>query len=218
MVKCPDHIHTYRLTDLSIWNACALGMTGDEMQAVLIDYSKFPPPESLLGKLTDLSSRYGRIVLERDGDCLRLSVSDDATARALESDEDVGAMIGKKAGSLTFHVDLAERGRLKQALIHAGYPAQDRAGFLDGDFLDIRFRRIARSGKTFQLRDYQREAVDLFCRNGSNLGGSGFSNYRRSAGQAASWDDGDTGPGGWARGRCVRLDWPQTRRYSLAGS
>ena len=57
MVKCPDHIHTYRLTALSIWNACALGVTNTEMEAVLTDYSKFPPPEPVLAELTDLSGR-----------------------------------------------------------------------------------------------------------------------------------------------------------------
>jgi DNA excision repair protein ERCC-3 len=173
MVKCPDHVHTYRLTDLSIWNACALGMLETEMQAVLIDYSKFPPPETILAKLMDLAGRYGRVVLERDGDDLRLSVSDEETATALKNDENVGTMIGVKTGPLSFRVDVAERGRLKQALVHAGYPAQDRAGYLDGEFLNIRFRQTTRSGNTFRLRDYQREAVDVFCRNGSNLGGSG---------------------------------------------
>jgi DNA excision repair protein ERCC-3 len=173
MVKCPDHIHTYRLTDLSTWNACALGMIDTEMEAVLIGYSKFSPPESVLAKLTDLSGRYGRVVLERDGDDLRLSVSDDVTATALRGDENVGALIGERTGPLTFRVAAAERGRLKQALVHAGYPAQDRAGYLDGESLNIHFRRTTRSENTFRLRDYQREAVDLFCRNGSNLGGSG---------------------------------------------
>src|SRR5437667_2755456 len=70
--KSPEHIHTYRITPLSLWNAAAAGMTADQMVAVLARYSKFPLPANLPVDLTELAGRYGRVRLERDGDRLRL--------------------------------------------------------------------------------------------------------------------------------------------------
>src|SRR5206468_309579 len=61
--KSPEHIHTYRLTPLSLWNAAATGMTADEMVDVLRQFSKFPLPSNLPTDLSDLVGRYGRVQL-----------------------------------------------------------------------------------------------------------------------------------------------------------
>ena len=74
--KSPEHIHTYRLTPLSLWNAAAAGMTAEEMVAGLETYSKFPIPPNLPADLRDLVSRYGRVRLERIDGKLRLITKD----------------------------------------------------------------------------------------------------------------------------------------------
>src|SRR5215813_13355788 len=66
--KSPEHIHTYRLTPLSLWNAAAAGLTAEAMVGVLARYSKFPLPSNLAAEITELVSRYGRVRLERAGD------------------------------------------------------------------------------------------------------------------------------------------------------
>src|SRR5438034_1084936 len=74
--KSPEHIHTYRITPLSLWNAAEAGMTADQMVAVLARYSKFPLPANLAVDLAELAGRYGRVRLERDGERLRLACAD----------------------------------------------------------------------------------------------------------------------------------------------
>src|SRR5687767_1990651 len=74
--KSPEHIHTYRLTPLSLWNAAAAGMTAEAMIDALAIYSKFPMPPNLPADLRELVSRYGRVSLRRSGGQLRL-VTDD---------------------------------------------------------------------------------------------------------------------------------------------
>ena len=71
--KSPEHVHTYRLTSLSLWNAAATGMTAAAMVDVLSSYSKFPLPGNLPTDIADQVSRYGRVRLEKDGEHLRLS-------------------------------------------------------------------------------------------------------------------------------------------------
>jgi DNA excision repair protein ERCC-3 len=72
LVKSPEHVHTYRLTPLSIWNACAVGMSGEKMIAVLRDFAKYPPPEIIFSDIHDLAERYGSVILKRQGDHLKL--------------------------------------------------------------------------------------------------------------------------------------------------
>src|ERR1700751_1788381 len=66
--KSPEHIHTYRLTNLSLWEAAAAGIRADAMVAVLAQYSKFPLPGNLSADLTETVSRYGRVKLEKGDD------------------------------------------------------------------------------------------------------------------------------------------------------
>ncbi|QTA89011.1 DNA repair helicase XPB [Desulfonema magnum] len=173
LVKSPEHVHTYRLTPLSIWNACAAGMAVDDMTHTLTHFAKYPPPEFILSDIRDLADRYGCVILEKDGNWLKLSVRDIPTAELLSRDKNVSPWLGKRLEPLSFRISPAHRGVLKQALVEAGYPAEDRAGFTDGETLSLSLARTARSGEAFSVRDYQQDAVEAFYQSGSNLGGSG---------------------------------------------
>jgi DNA excision repair protein ERCC-3 len=171
--KSPEHIHTYRLTNLSLWNAAAAGMSADEMVAVLDKYSKFPLPSSLATDLAETVSRYGRVRIEKHGDQLRLLCSDRPLLEELARQPRLRTYLGERLDEQSFAVDGAFRGVLKQALIGLGYPAEDLAGYTAGADLPIHLREVARSGLPFHVRDYQRAAADTFYAGGDVRGGSG---------------------------------------------
>src|SRR2546423_1219281 len=113
--KSPEHIHTYRLTNLSLWNAAAAGLTADAMVDVLRRFSKFPLPTNLGTDIEELVSRYGRVKLERFEDKLRLVCLDLPLLEELARQPKVRAYLGERQGPVSFLVEPAFRGVLKQA-------------------------------------------------------------------------------------------------------
>ncbi len=173
LVKAPEHIHTYRITPLSIWNACAAGVTTDEISATLTGFSKYPVPAHVLIEIRDFASRYGRLKLRRDGPDLILEAIDRPMAEQVAVTRQIIPFLRERLSPLTFAVPAHARGEIKQALIKIGFPAEDLAGYTDGDALPMSLRDTARSGHPFTLRPYQREAVAAFHAAGSVGGGSG---------------------------------------------
>jgi len=171
--KSPEHIHTYRLTPLSLWNAAAAGLSAPEMIDVLGRYSKFPLPTNLSVDVAETVGRYGRVRLERAGDDLRLVCDDRPLLEELVRQPKIRGFLGDRLGPTTFRVEQGYRGVLKQALIAVGYPAEDLAGYTEGAALPTRLRAVTRGGLPFHVRDYQREAVDVFYAGGDARGGSG---------------------------------------------
>jgi DNA excision repair protein ERCC-3 len=171
--KSPEHVHTYRITPLSLWNAAAAGMTADQMMVVLARYSKFPMPGNLAVDLEDLVSRYGRVRLEKFENALKLVCTDERLLEELARQPKLRQYLGERLDAQSFRIDPAHRGVLKLALIGIGYPAEDLAGYTEGTELPVRLRKIARSGLPFQVRDYQRDAADVFYAGGDVRGGSG---------------------------------------------
>jgi DNA excision repair protein ERCC-3 len=171
--KSPEHIHTYRLTHLSLWNAAAAGMTAQEMVDVLARFTKFPIPANLPADITEIVGRYGRVRLERDGEALQLVCQDVPLLEELARQKAVRQFLGERTGPKSFRIDPAFRGVLKQALIAVGYPAEDLAGYTSGTALALHLRDTARGRLPFYVRDYQREAADAFYAGGDVRGGSG---------------------------------------------
>ena len=174
--KSPEHIHTYRITPLSIWNAASAGVPLDDICHFLITNSKYEVPQNLVFQIRELYSRFGRLVLKPD--------SENSERIILESDDPlilVEALSSKKIASLiierknehTVYVNPAYRGFLKKEFIDIGYPVWDEAGYRAGAGLRFDLRSVANSGKEFTLRDYQTGAVDRFWEEGKNTGGCG---------------------------------------------
>ena len=172
LIKSPEHVHTYRISPLSIWNARAVGVQASEMLETLQRFSRFPPPEMIKADIEDLAGRYGAIVLEKDAEGLRLVVDSPSCRELIARDEKMGRYLTQRLGPLCFRIDPAHRGILKQGLVELGYPADDRAGFLNGDDLPLSLTTHD-EGNAFQVRDYQRDSVDAFHQSGSVFGGSG---------------------------------------------
>src|SRR5262249_52679691 len=127
--KSPEHIHTYRLTPLSLWNAAAAGITADAMLEVLRRFSKFPLPSNLATDIAELVARYGRVRLERYGDKLLLVCDDRPLLEELARQPKVRDYLGDRVNETSFVVEPAFRGVIKQGLIAVGYPAEDLAGY-----------------------------------------------------------------------------------------
>jgi DNA excision repair protein ERCC-3 len=171
--KSPEHIHTYRLTPLSLWNAAAAGMSAEAMIAALETYSKFPIPSNLSPDLRELVGRYGRVRLHRVDGQLRLTTQDRPLLEELARQRGVRDYLGERIDETSIAIDDANRGVLKQALIAVGYPAEDLAGYTPGAALPLALRTHSRLGLPFRVRDYQQGAVGAFYAGGDARGGSG---------------------------------------------
>src|SRR6266550_751578 len=171
--KSPEHIHTFRLSPLSLWNAAAGGMNAEMVLELLALYSKYAIPTSIATDIRDYMSRYGRIKLIREGDALLLTSSDAALIAEILHHKRTQPYVLRQLNSHTIQVDASRRGHIKQALIHIGFPAEDLAGYTDGSPLPMKLRPVTAEGKTFEPRAYQYGASAAFYAGGAPSGGSG---------------------------------------------
>jgi DNA excision repair protein ERCC-3 len=168
--KSPEHIHSYRLHPLSLWNAAAAGHTLEQAEAALHDYSKYEIPANVLEEMRRTFARYGQLVLTKDNEqTLRLTISDPFIAAQVAKEKSLADKLKQQLANNVFLVDPARRGSLKHALIRLGFPVDDQAGFSDAPELDLALRSQTLSdGHAFGLRDYQHKAVDAFVAAGSH--------------------------------------------------
>src|SRR5437764_8118562 len=171
--KSPEHIHTYRLSPLSLWNAAAGGMTAEQVMDLLTQYSKYAIPMNIAVDIREYMNRYGRIKLIREGDALLLTSNDTALMAEVYHHKRTQPYILRQLNSHTIQVDASRRGHIKQALIHIGFPAEDLAGYTDGSPLPMKLRPVTAEGKAFEPRAYQYVASAAFYAGGAPSGGSG---------------------------------------------
>ncbi len=171
--KSPEHIHTYRLTPLSLWNAAAAGLDAASVLAMLNEFSKYDLPPNIVTDIREYIGRYGRMKLVRDGQDLALISDDVPLIVEVSRQKRMQPFILEQRDANTLIVDPARRGHVKQALVAIGFPAEDLAGYTDGQSLHFEQREIASSGEPFQLRPYQEDAVAAFYMGGGVSGGSG---------------------------------------------
>src|SRR5947208_310241 len=171
--KSPEHIHTYRLSPLSLWNAAAGAMNADMVLELLTRYSKYTIPSNIVVDIRDYMSRYGRIKLIREGDALLLTSSDVALIAEILHHKRTQPYVLRQLNSHTIQVDASRRGHIKQALIHIGFPAEDLAGYTDGSPLPVKLRDMTLQGDEFAPRAYQYAAAAAFYAGGAPSGGSG---------------------------------------------
>ncbi len=177
--KSPEHMHTYRITSLSLWNAAAAGLGADDIVAGLAELTKYELPPNVGDDIKEKIGRFGKVVLiagEPDADghqTLLLQTDDDTVARRIASTPKVYTQTGGAVREGLFRVPLVNRGTIKQALLKLGYPVDDRAGFVQGAALDVQMRQETVGGRDFHLRRYQRLAVETWHKNGSWEGGHG---------------------------------------------
>ena len=163
--KSPEHIHTYRLTPLGLWNARASGHDAEQVVDVLLKYSRYAVPHSLLVDIAETMSRYGRLRLEAHPVHGLILVSNDpAVLKEVTRGKKVAPMLGLQLDEETIVVHPGQRGFLKQALLKLGWPAEDFAGYVDGEHHEIALRQDG-----WKIRKYQELAAEGFWHGGSGV-------------------------------------------------
>jgi DNA excision repair protein ERCC-3 len=163
--RSPEHVHTYRLTPLGLWNARAAGHDAEQVIDTLLAYSRYAVPHALLVDIAETMARYGRLRLEKHPTHgLVLSSTDRPVFEEVLRAKKVAGMLGARIDDSTVVVHPSERGNLKQALLKLGWPAEDYAGYVDGEA-----HAIALDQTGWTLRSYQQEAAESFWHGGSGV-------------------------------------------------
>jgi DNA excision repair protein ERCC-3 len=173
LLKSPEHIHTYRITPLSLWNAASAGLSSQDILEQLRRFSRYAIPENVEAEIRDAGQRYGKVVLIREHDQLLLVSEDGLLITEIWSNKPLRQFFAEKRGDHEIQVRPDCRGHLKQALIRIGFPVKDVAGYVEGTPFSIALREQTQSGAPFYLREYQQDSVRAFYRDGSAEGGSG---------------------------------------------
>ncbi|MCL3861527.1 DNA repair helicase XPB [Actinotalea sp. K2] len=163
--RAPEHVHTYRLTPLGLWNARAAGHDAEQVVAVLLEYSRYPVPHSLLVDVAETMSRYGRLQLvDHPTHGLVLHSLDRAVLEEVLRSKRTAGLLGTRLDDDDVVVHPSERGHLKQVLLKLGWPVEDLAGYVDGEAHAISLREDG-----WSLRPYQQQAVEGFWHGGSGV-------------------------------------------------
>ena len=173
LVKSPEHLHTYKISHLSLWNAAATGLRAPEVLERLESQSRYPIPPTVVTEIEDYMARYGLLRLKKEDGRLTMESDDKLMFLEICKLKDVEPFIIEYIDDTHVVVDPERRGHLKMVLTNAGFPVEDLAGYTVGDPLPIQLRETTVSGKPFKLRDYQKDAAQVFDASGSEKGGSG---------------------------------------------
>lgn len=163
--RSPEHIHTYRLTPLGLWNARAAGHDAEQVIDTLIMYSRYAVPHSILIDVAETMSRYGRLRLEMDPvHGLILITTDTAVLEEVIRAKKIAPLLGARIDAETITVLPSQRGQIKQSLLRLGWPAEDFAGYVDGQAHEISLKE-----KDWKIRPYQELAAEGFWHGGSGV-------------------------------------------------
>jgi len=163
--RAPEHVHTYRLTPLGLWNARAAGHDAEGVIDTLMMFTRYAVPHSVLIDIAETMDRYGRLRLEKDPvHGLVLISTDRPVLEEVLRSKKAAPMLGARLDEDTVIVHASERGNLKQLLLKLGWPADDRAGYVDGEAHPIELREV-----DWSLRAYQRASAEAFWHGGSGV-------------------------------------------------
>jgi len=166
--RAPEHIHTYRISPLTLWNAAVAGLSPGDVASTLTGFAKYDVAPSVLAEVHDQMGRYGRLRLVRDHDtaALALTSSEPALIEEVSRDKSVALYLGERLDGNRFAVRMGDRGVLKQELLRLGWPVADEAGYDDADDL-------VPVNMTAELRSYQGDALQSWWADGGEAGGNG---------------------------------------------
>lgn len=174
LVKSPEHVHTYKVSPLSLWNAAAAGLTYTNIMNILKQYSRYEIPEIVNTTIKDQMRRYGLLkLMPRNNDIILIS-SDAILLNEICNTKKIQQYIDTRINENEIKIKKSYRGHIKQALIKIGFPVEDLAGYEDGDPCPIKMKEVSTKGQPFRIRDYQQSSVTAFYRGGGPEGGSGI--------------------------------------------
>ena len=190
--KSPEHLHTYRLTPLSLWNAASAGFSADDAAAVLQKYARYDVPQSVIAWIKETASRFGKITLLAGPD-IEVPVKEGSAEKIIEhylylkadslpvykeifANHSVKKLLtassNANAPEHSFLIHLTDRGTIKQLLLQAGWPVKDQVALTDGEPLDVSLRQTTAAGQPLQIREYQTGAARALV--GDKGPGTGF--------------------------------------------
>ena len=191
--KSPEHLHTYRLTPLSLWNAASAGFSADDAIDVLQKFARYDVPQSVTMWIKETASRFGKIKLIAGPD-IEVPVKEGSAEKVIEHNlylvadslpvfKEIAANHSVKklltntledngAPEHSFLLKLTDRGTIKQLLLQAGWPVKDEVALVDGEPLDVSLRETTSSGRPLQIREYQKGAAHALV--GDKGPGTGF--------------------------------------------
>ena len=163
--RAPEHVHTYRITPLALWNARAAGFDAEQAVDVLERYSRFPVPQALLIDVAETMARYGRLkLIKHPAHGLILESDDPLILTEVLRSKKIQPLVSRPIDQVTVPVHPSSRGQIKQELIKLGWPVEDLAGYVDGES-----HPIALNHDGWELRDYQQYATESFWEGGSGV-------------------------------------------------
>jgi DNA excision repair protein ERCC-3 len=163
--RAPEHIHTYRITKLGLWNARAAGHDSDFVLNVLDRYAKFAVPAGVRSEIAETMNRYGRLSIRKSADGeLELFSTERAILLETSRHRKISELLDGEISNEAFRIRPWARGQVKQELLKLGWPAEDFAGFTEGTP-----HQISLDGADWKIRDYQTKAVEKFWEGGSGV-------------------------------------------------
>ncbi len=173
LVKSPEHVHTYAISHLSLWNAASAGHSSPEVLATLRKYSRYALPANVVFEIETFMDRYGLVRLLRTEQGLALEADDPALLAEICRHREIAVHLAADPTENRAILLPHARGPMKIALTQIGFPAEDLAGYVEGKPLELSLRETTLEGKPMRLRDYQAAAARVFYSGGSEKGGSG---------------------------------------------
>lgn len=178
--KSPEHLHTYRLTPLSLWNATSAGFSSEDAIAVLKKFARYDVPQAVEMWILETARRFGKLRLvpaddASTNDLICLIAESEVVYKEIKSNHTIAQMLTPCKNHLSefaFSLKLTDRGTVKQHLIKAGWPVKDEIPLVDGEPLDVTLRDTMKSGSAFNVRDYQVKAAEALI--GNKGPGTGF--------------------------------------------
>ena len=171
--KSPEHLHTYKLTPLSLWNAASAGFSADDAVDVLEKFARYDVPQAVVAWIKEVCSRFGKIRLlpAEDAETLVLVAQTEAIYKEIGANTAVKKLLGVGEGN-SYTIKLTDRGTIKQLLLEAGWPVKDEVALTDGEPLEFNLRNDTASGSPLVIRDYQINAAKALV--GDKGPGTGF--------------------------------------------
>jgi DNA excision repair protein ERCC-3 len=173
LVKSPEHMHTYAISHLSLWNAASSGHSSNEVLDTLRRFARFALPANVVYTIETFMGRYGLVCLARRDGQLVITAKDENLLDELLNHREISPFVETRLDNHEAVLVPHCRGLVKMALTQIGFPAEDLAGYASGAPLQVAIRDVMLSKKPMQLRDYQEEAAQVFHAGGGEKGGSG---------------------------------------------
>lgn len=173
LVKSPEHVHTYAISQLSLWNAASAGHNSRDVLESLRLYSRYDLPPNVVYEIETFMERYGLLRLGRNEEGLILESDNEELLEEICRHREIAIHVERPPLNGKALLRPHSRGPIKVALTQIGFPVEDNAGYVAGNPLEIDLREATSSGLPMRLRDYQESAARVFHAGGSEKGGSG---------------------------------------------